>query len=86
MDTAGISEAIGAKCFFWIATHAQGVPIHGEVLWGNRADSKTLVGFLLTLQGRLGIQERTSVFHGGRKKPQELGSAPRRGASVGHLS
>ncbi|CAF0695764.1 hypothetical protein MPNT_20004 [Candidatus Methylacidithermus pantelleriae] len=37
------------------------------------------MGLLVTLQGRLGIQEKTLVFDGGRKKPVELGGAPRRG-------
>ncbi|CAF0689935.1 hypothetical protein [Candidatus Methylacidithermus pantelleriae] len=42
---------------------------------GNRSDSKSLLGLLVTLQGWLGIEERTFAFDGGWKKPWELGSA-----------
>ncbi|WP_174583146.1 hypothetical protein [Candidatus Methylacidithermus pantelleriae] len=44
-------------------------------LRANRADSKTLVALLVTLQGRLGIPERTLVFDGGTEKPVELEGA-----------
>ncbi|CAF0700142.1 hypothetical protein MPNT_330014 [Candidatus Methylacidithermus pantelleriae] len=45
---------------------------------GKPRDSKTLVELLVTLQQRLGVQERTFVFDEGRKKPAELGSAESR--------
>ncbi|CAF0694707.1 hypothetical protein [Candidatus Methylacidithermus pantelleriae] len=56
-------------------------PMHKEfrflvkILGENRADSNTLVGLLVTLQRRLGIQEGTFVFDGGKKNPVELGGA-----------
>jgi hypothetical protein len=48
-----------------VATDAQGIPLHLEVLRGNRADNKTLQGLLLTLRRRLGIRAATFVFDGG---------------------
>jgi transposase len=48
-----------------VATDEQGVPIHLEVLRGNRADTKTLQGLLANLQRRFGIREATFVFDGG---------------------
>jgi hypothetical protein len=48
-----------------VATDAQGVPIHIEVLRGNRADNSTLRGLLATLRRRFGIREATFVFDGG---------------------
>jgi hypothetical protein len=48
-----------------VATDAQGVPLHLEVLRGNRADTTTLQGLLRTLRRRFGIQEAVFVFDGG---------------------
>ena len=48
-----------------VATDAQGIPLHLEVLRGNRADNKTLPGLLITLRRRFGIREATFVFDGG---------------------
>ncbi|CAF0691369.1 MULTISPECIES: IS1634 family transposase [Bacteria] len=62
-----------------IATNAQGVPIHVEVLRANRADSKTLVGLLVTLQRRFGIREATFVFDGGMQNRRNLAALKERG-------
>ena len=48
-----------------VATDAQGVPVHLEVLRGNRTGNSTLVGLLATLRRRFGIAEVTFVFDGG---------------------
>jgi transposase len=48
-----------------VATDCKGVPIHLEVLRGNRADNRTLVGLLATLRRRFGIEEAIFVFDGG---------------------
>ena len=48
-----------------VATDAQGVPLHVEVLRGNRSDTTTLQGLLATLRRRFGIQEAVFVFDGG---------------------
>jgi hypothetical protein len=48
-----------------VATDAQGVPIHIEVLRGNRTDNTTLQSLLATLRRRFGIREATFVFDGG---------------------
>ena len=48
-----------------VATDAEGLPIHIEVLRGNRTDNTTLQGLLTTLRRRFGIQEATFVFDGG---------------------
>lgn len=48
-----------------VATDSEGIPLHVEVLRGNRADNKTLQGLLATLRRRLGIREATFVFDGG---------------------
>lgn len=48
-----------------VATDPQGIPLHLEVLRGNRADNKTLQGLLATMRRRFGIQEVTFVFDGG---------------------
>jgi transposase len=45
-----------------VATDIQGVPLHLEVLRGNRADTTTLRGLLATLKRRFGIQEAIFVF------------------------
>lgn len=48
-----------------VATDAEGIPLHVEVLRGNRADNKTLRGLLATLRRRFDIREATFVFDGG---------------------
>ena len=48
-----------------VATDGDGVPIHLEVLRGNRGDTTTLLGLLTTLRRRFGITEAVFVFDGG---------------------
>jgi len=48
-----------------VATDPEGVPLHVEVLRGNRTGNKTLRGLLRTLRRRFGISEATFVFDGG---------------------
>jgi len=48
-----------------VATDAEGLPIHIEVLRGNRTDNTTLQSLLATLRRRFGIREATFVFDGG---------------------
>lgn len=48
-----------------VATDAEGLPIHIEVLRGNRTDNTTLLGLLATLRRRFNIREATFVFDGG---------------------
>lgn len=48
-----------------VATDRNGVPIHLEVLRGNRGDTTTLLGLLTTLRRRFGITEAIFVFDGG---------------------
>jgi hypothetical protein len=48
-----------------VAADAQGVPLHLEVLRGNRADTTTLQGLLTTLSRRFAIKEAVFVFDGG---------------------
>ena len=48
-----------------VATDSQGVPVHLEVLRGNRTGNTTLVALLATLRRRFGIAEVTFVFDGG---------------------
>jgi len=48
-----------------VAADARGVPIHLEVLRGNRGDTTTLRGLLTTLRRRFGIKEAVFVFDGG---------------------
>lgn len=48
-----------------VATDSKGVPLHVEVLRGNRADNTTLIGLLSNLRRRFGIREATFVFDGG---------------------
>lgn len=48
-----------------VATDTQGVPLHLEVLRGNRTGNQTLVGLLATLRRRFGVAEVTFVFDGG---------------------
>jgi hypothetical protein len=55
-----------------VAADAQGVPIHLEVLRGNRADVSTLPAMLRTLRRRFGIQEAVFVFDGGMSSKVNL--------------
>jgi len=55
-----------------VATDAQGVPLHLEVLRGNRADTTTLQGLLATLRRRFGIVEAVFVFDGGMSSKVNL--------------
>ena len=48
-----------------LATDREGVPIHVEVLRGNRADTTTLRALLHSLQRRFGLREAVFVFDGG---------------------
>lgn len=48
-----------------VATDSEGMPIHLEVLRGNRADNSTLIGLLTNLQRRFQIKEAMFVFDGG---------------------
>src|ERR1051326_3673650 len=48
-----------------VATDSEGVPLHVEVLRGNRTGGKTPQGLLATLRRRFGITEVTLVFDGG---------------------
>jgi transposase len=48
-----------------VATDQEGVPIHLEVLRGNRADTTTLQGLLATLQRRFGLEQAIFVFDNG---------------------
>jgi transposase len=55
-----------------VATDAQGVPLHVEVLRGNRSDTTTLQGLLATLRRRFGIKEAVFVFDGGMSSKVNL--------------
>jgi hypothetical protein len=55
-----------------VATDPEGIPLHVEVLRGNRADNKTLQGLLATLRRRFGIGEATFVFDGGMSSTVNL--------------
>jgi len=55
-----------------VATDAQGVPLHLEVLRGNRGDTTTLQGLLRTLRRRFGIKEAVFVFDGGMSSKVNL--------------
>src|SRR5439155_21766624 len=55
-----------------VATDAQGVPLHLEVLRGNRGDTTTLQGLLRTLRRRFGITEAVFVFDGGMSSKVNL--------------
>ena len=55
-----------------VATDTQGVPLHLEVLRGNRTGNKTLIGLLATLRRRFGIAEVTFVFDGGMSSAVNL--------------
>jgi transposase len=55
-----------------VATDAQGIPLHLEVLRGNRGDTTTLQGLLATLRRRFGIKEAVFVFDGGMSSKVNL--------------
>ena len=55
-----------------VATDTQGVPLHLEVLRGNRTGNKTLIGLLATLRRRFGMAEVTFVFDGGMSSALNL--------------
>jgi transposase len=55
-----------------VATNTEGVPIHLEVLRGNRADTTTLHGLLASLKRRFGIQEAIFVFDNGMSSTLNL--------------
>jgi transposase len=55
-----------------VATDAAGIPLHVEVLRGNRADNKTLQGLLATLRRRFDLREATFVFDGGMSSTVNL--------------
>ena len=55
-----------------VATDPAGVPLHVEVLRGNRADNKTLRGLLATLRRRFDIRQATFVFDGGMSSTVNL--------------
>jgi hypothetical protein len=60
-----------------VATDAEGLPIHVEVLRGNRGDNTTLQGLLATLRRRFGIREATFVFDGGMSSRLNLDTMTR---------
>ncbi len=55
-----------------VATDAHGIPLHLEVLRGNRGDTTTLQGLLATLRRRFGIAEAVFVFDGGMSSKVNL--------------
>ena len=55
-----------------VATDVRGVPLHLEVLRGNRGDTTTLQGLLATLRRRFGIREAVFVFDGGMSSKVNL--------------
>ena len=55
-----------------VATDAQGLPLHLEVLRGNRGDTTTLQGLLSTLRRRFGIREAVFAFDGGMSSKVNL--------------
>jgi len=55
-----------------VAADVRGVPLHLEVLRGNRGDTTTLQGLLATLRRRFGIQEAVFVFDGGMSSKVNL--------------
>jgi hypothetical protein len=62
-----------------VAADAQGVPLHLEVLRGNRGDTTTLQALLATLRRRFGITEVVFVFDGGMSSKVNLGAMEERG-------
>jgi hypothetical protein len=55
-----------------LATGPDGVPIHMEVLKGNRGDNSTLVPLLATLGRRFGIKRAVFAFDGGMSSALNL--------------
>ncbi|MEI7813110.1 MAG: IS1634 family transposase [Ignavibacteria bacterium] len=55
-----------------IAVDASGVPIHMEVLKGNRADNSTLKPLLENLRRRFGLKKAVFVFDGGMSSTLNL--------------
>jgi transposase len=55
-----------------VATDTEGVPIHLEVLRGNRADTTTLRALLTMLKRRFGIQRAVFVFDNGMSSTLNL--------------
>jgi transposase len=55
-----------------VATDAQGVPWHLQVLRGHRGDTTTLQGLLRVLRRRFGIHEAVFVFDGGMSSKVNL--------------
>src|SRR5438445_10116103 len=55
-----------------VAADAHGVPLHLEVLRGNRGDTTTLQALLRTLRRRFGITEAVFVFDGGMSSKLNL--------------
>jgi transposase len=55
-----------------VAADTRGVPLHLEVLRGNRGDTTTLQGLLATLRRRFGIKEAVFVFDGGMSSKVNL--------------
>jgi transposase len=55
-----------------VATDVQGIPLHVEVLRGNRGDTTTLQALLRTLRRRFGITEAVFVFDGGMSSKVNL--------------
>jgi transposase len=55
-----------------VATDVQGIPLHLEVLRGNRGDTTTLQALLRTLRRRFGISQAVFVFDGGMSSKVNL--------------
>jgi hypothetical protein len=55
-----------------LATGPDGVPIHIEVLKGNRADNRTLLPLLATLRRRFGVTRAVFSFDGGMSSALNL--------------
>jgi len=55
-----------------LATSADGIPIHMEVLKGNRADNSTLLPLLASLKRRFGIKKAVFAFDGGMSSAMNL--------------
>jgi hypothetical protein len=55
-----------------VATDAEGIPIHIEVLRGNRGDTTTLQGLLTALRRRFGLKEAVFSFDGGMSSKLNL--------------
>jgi transposase len=55
-----------------VATDTEGIPIHLEVLRGNRTDTTTLHGLLASLKRRFGIRRAVFVFDNGMSSTLNL--------------